>query len=92
MCVLVENAAESITSMDIQSVESVRFGDRFENWVKGRRTVQGTVMPMLGVERLELVERVEQVGEVPDQGAVEELVSAGLHPPPAFGREVPPVP
>jgi len=62
MCVLVEDAAESITSMDVQPVESVRFGDRFGNWPQGRRAVQGAMRPMLVVERLVLAERVEQMG------------------------------
>jgi hypothetical protein len=35
---------------------------------------------MLVVDGLELAERVEQVGLVPDEGAVEEFVAAGLHP------------
>ncbi len=35
MCVLVEGAAESITSMDVQQVESVGTGDRFGNWLQG---------------------------------------------------------
>ena len=48
--------------------------------LSGGAPVQGAVGPMLVVERLELTERVEQVGLVPDQGAIEELMSAGLHP------------
>jgi hypothetical protein len=87
-----EDAAESITPVDVEAVESVRLGDRFGDLQQGRRAVQGAVGPMLVVERFELGERVEQVGLVPDQGALEEFVPAGLHPPPAFGREVPPVP
>ena len=59
MCVLVEYAAESVTSMDVQPVESVRFGDRFGNWPQGRRAVQRAVRPMLVVERFELGECVE---------------------------------
>jgi hypothetical protein len=35
---------------------------------------------MLIVEGFELAERMEQVGLVPDQGPVEELVPTGLHP------------
>jgi hypothetical protein len=33
------------------------------------------------VERFELAQCVPQVGLVPDQGAVQELAPAGLHPP-----------
>jgi hypothetical protein len=82
----------SAALMDVEVVEGVGFGDRFGDRPQGRSAVQGAVRPVLIVEGLELAERVEQVGLVPDQGAVEEFVSAGLHPPPAFGREVPPVP
>jgi hypothetical protein len=46
MCVLVEYAAESMTSMDVQQVESVGSGERFKNWPQGRRAAQGTVRPM----------------------------------------------
>jgi hypothetical protein len=35
MCVLVEGAAESITSMDVQQVELVGSDDRFGNWPQG---------------------------------------------------------
>jgi hypothetical protein len=80
MSVLVEGAAESITSMDVEAVDSVRFGDRFGGGLQGCRAVQGAVRPVLVVERLELAEGVEQMGLVPDQGTVEEFVSAGLHP------------
>ncbi len=59
MCVLVEDAAEAITSMDVRPVESAGFGDRFGNWPQGCRAVQGAVRPMLVAERLELDGRVE---------------------------------
>jgi hypothetical protein len=36
---------------------------------------------MVVVEGLELAQRVDQVGVVPDQGAAQELTPAGLHPP-----------
>lgn len=80
MSVLMDDAAESITSMDFEVVDSVRLGDRFGDWPKRRRTVQGAVRPMPVIERLELAERVQQVGLVPDQGTVEEFAPAGLHP------------
>ena len=77
MLVLVEDAAESITSADVEVVESVRFGDRFGQWAEGCGAVQGAVGPVLVVEGLELAECVQEVGLVPDQGAVEEFGSAG---------------
>ena len=80
MCVLVEEAAESVVSTDVKAVEAVRVGDWVGEWLQGSCAVQGAVRSMLVVDRLELVERVEQVGLVPDEGAVEEFVAAGLHP------------
>jgi hypothetical protein len=82
MCVLMEKATESLTSTDVEAVESLGFDDRFGKQPQGCRAVQGAVGPMLIVERLELAERVEQMDLIPDQGTVEELVSAHLHPAP----------
>jgi hypothetical protein len=92
MCVRVKEAVESAASLDVEAVGAVGFGDRFGGRPQGCSAVQGAVRPVLIVEGLELDQRVERMGLVPDLGAVEEFVSAGLHPPPAFGQEVPPVP
>ncbi|WP_240676897.1 NUDIX domain-containing protein [Actinacidiphila soli] len=59
VCVLVKDATESVTSMDVQPVESVGAGDRFGGRPQGCCAVQGAVGPMR--------ECVEQVGLVPDQ-------------------------
>jgi hypothetical protein len=56
MCVFVEEAAESVVSMDVEAVESVRFGDRFGERPQGCRVAQGVVRPTLVVEGLELAE------------------------------------
>src|SRR4051812_32661547 len=85
MLVFVEYAAESVSSADVEVVELLWFGDRIGGRPE-RRAVQGAVVPVLVVVGLELAECVEQVGLVPDQGAVEEFVSAGLYPP--FGDRV----
>lgn len=70
MCVLVEIAAESVTSVDAQPVESVGFGNWFRDGPQGCCTPQGGLGTMLFVERFELGECVEQVGPVLDQHTV----------------------
>jgi hypothetical protein len=48
----------------------------------GAASVDETLMrPMLVVEVLEFAQCRRQVGLVPDQGTVQQLVAAGLHPP-----------
>jgi hypothetical protein len=59
--------AESVTSVDVQPVESVRVGDGFGHWPQGCGAVQGAVGSVLVVERFELSECVEQVDLIPDQ-------------------------
>jgi hypothetical protein len=56
--VLVEDAAESIASSDVEVVELVRCGDRLGEWAQGCCGVEGAVGPVLVVEGLVLVERV----------------------------------
>jgi hypothetical protein len=77
MLVFVEYAAESVSSEDVELVESIWFGERIGGQPEGR-AAQGSVVPVLVVEGLELAERLQQVRLVPDQGAVKEFVSAGL--------------
>lgn len=76
MSVLVQDAAESIASSDIEAAESVRFGDRLGERAQGCRRSERPVGSVLVVERLVLAERVHHVGLVHDQGAVEEFGSA----------------
>ena len=80
MFVHMEDAAESVSSADVELIESAWFGER----IGGRPqwcAVQAAVGSVLVVEGFELAECVLQVGLVPDQGAVKKLVPAGLHPP-----------
>jgi hypothetical protein len=67
MLVLVQHAAEAVTSVDGQVCEAVRFGDRFGQrcqWPGVRDALMWTV---LVIEDLELTQRVHQVALVPDQ-------------------------
>jgi hypothetical protein len=81
MCVLVEGAAESVVSPDVEVVESAGIGDRLRSWAQGCCAVKGAVRAVFVVERFELAQCVQQVGAVLDQGAVQDLVPAGLYPP-----------
>jgi hypothetical protein len=77
--VFVEYAAESVSSADVELVESAWFDEGVGRGPEGR-AFQGAVGSVFVVEGLELAECVEQVCLVPDQGAVKEFVSAGLYP------------
>jgi len=81
VCVLVEDAAESILSVHFEVVESAGIGDGLWWWARGCCVVQGAVGSVLVVEWFELAEGVEGVCVVPHQGVVEEFVPAGLYPP-----------
>jgi hypothetical protein len=74
--VLVEDAAESIASSDVEAVESARFGYRLAERAQGCRGAERAVRPLLVVESLVLAERVEKMGLIHDQGPVEEFGSA----------------
>jgi hypothetical protein len=80
MLVLMENAAEPVASTDVKLIESTRFGERLGGR-PSRRTVQAPVEPVFVIEVFELTQCVQQVVLVPDQGAVKQFTSAGLHPP-----------
>ena len=67
MLVFVEYAAEPVSSADVEPVESGWFGERLGDRPEGRAT-QGSMVPVLVVEGLELAERLQQVRLVPDQG------------------------
>jgi hypothetical protein len=80
MSVLVEDAAESIMSADVEVVELFRLGDRLGQRARWCRGAERPMRSVLVVERLVLAERVHQVGLIHDQGAVEEFGSARAHP------------
>ncbi|CAM5509781.1 hypothetical protein SANTM175S_06039 [Streptomyces antimycoticus] len=92
MSVFMEDAAEAIASSYVEASDLVRIGDRCEQWVQGPGVRDALVGPMSVVELLELPECVEEVVLVPDQGPVQELVSAGLHPPFRAVHPAPPPP
>ncbi|WP_018830730.1 hypothetical protein [Salinispora tropica] len=58
MFVLVEDAAEAVTSVDVQVDETVRVGDRFGQWREWPGVSDALMRAMLVVEDLVLAERV----------------------------------
>jgi hypothetical protein len=86
MSVLVEGAAEVVTSAYVEVGELLRIGDRWGQGVQWSGACDALVGPVRVVVLLELAQGVEQVVLVPDQGAVQQLVPAGLYP--AFHERV----
>ena len=80
MLVLVEDAAEAVTSSYVEACYLVRIGDR-DGQGAHRAGVGDALVRSVGVvELLELAQSADQVTLVPDQGAVEQLAPAGLSP------------
>jgi hypothetical protein len=80
MCVLVKDAGESILSPGVEVIQSARICDRFRSWAQGCCTMQGPMGSVPVVEQLELTQCLHQLRLIPDQGAVQQLAPAGLHP------------
>jgi hypothetical protein len=80
MLVFMEDAAESVASSDGEVVVLPRIRGWYRRWLEGAGVGDALVGSVGVVVFLELPQGVEQVVLVPDQGAVEEFASAGLHP------------
>ncbi len=80
MSILSQNAAESITSMDVERRDpgsgSVRGGKRSERSC----LVESPMRPVFVIEGFELAQRVQKVVLVPDQRSVQQFAPAGLDP------------
>ena len=79
MCVLVQDAGESVSSPDVEVIQSARICDRLRTWAQGCCTVQGPMGAVPVVEQLELAQCVHQVRLIPDQRPVQQFAPAGLH-------------
>jgi len=86
MLVLVEGAADAVASSYAEAGDGVRVGDRRWQGVQWSGACDALVGPVGVVVLLELAQGVEQMVLVPDQGAVQQLVPAGLYP--AFHERV----
>jgi len=80
MPVFVEDAAETVPSVDVKPGGGVRLGDGWGQWAQWPGVGYSLVRPMGVAGLLELVQGVEQVPLVPDQGLVKQLAAAGLYP------------
>ena len=82
--ILVDQATDARLSSDAVLTEIGRLGERFQR----RGAVQGAVRPVLIVVDLVLAQDPPQMSLVPDEGSVQQLVTAS--PDPAFGDRVGP--
>lgn len=77
--VLVEDAAQAVASSYVEAVDLLGIGDGCGEGVQWAGVGDALMRPMLVVELLELAESVEKVPVVPDECAVQQFSSAGLH-------------
>jgi len=80
MSVLVEGAAQSVASAYVEMSDLHRVGDWWRQWVQGAGVGEALMRSRGVVELFVLLEGVEQVALVPDQGAVQQFVAAALYP------------
>ena len=78
--VLVEYAAQPRTPADVESADLGRISDWLWQRLPRPGVAEPLVRPMGVVELLVLVQGVEQVSLIPDEGAVEQFEAAGLYP------------
>lgn len=81
MVVLVQDAAGACTSSYVQACDLLWIGGWYRcgaQWAGVREALVGS---MGVVEVFELPQEIAEMVLVPDQGAIQEFASAGLHPP-----------
>jgi hypothetical protein len=59
----------------------VRIGDRRGQWIQRAGVRDALMRPVAVIEIFELAQGMEQAALVPDQRPIQQLASAGLHPP-----------
>lgn len=77
MSVLVEGAAETVASADVQPGDPPGIGDRDGPWCQRRVLVECVMWAVGVVVVLELPQYVQEMALVPDQRPVEGFASAG---------------
>jgi hypothetical protein len=80
MSVLVEGAAESVASAYVETGDFVGVGDGLGHWAEWRCLSHGLVRTVGVVMGFEFAQEAAEVTLVPDEGAIQEFVAAGLHP------------
>ncbi|MFF1691571.1 hypothetical protein, partial [Streptomyces sp. NPDC058254] len=81
MSVLVEEAAQAFTSSYLEAGDLPWVGDRLWQGMQWPGVRDALVRPMGVVEVFELSQGMKEMALVPDQGAVQQFASAGLHSP-----------
>ncbi len=81
MFVFVEDSAEALVSSYVQAGDLVWVCDGRGQRMQWSGVGDALVRSVLVVEPFVLTQGVEQVALVPDQGPVQQLAAAGLHPP-----------
>jgi hypothetical protein len=81
MLIFMKYSANSVASLYVKARDLVRSRERHGQRLERAGVRDALMRPVLVVELPELPRRVQEVGLVPDQRAVQELASAGLHPP-----------
>jgi hypothetical protein len=76
MLVFVEEAAEAIASVDVQVRDRGWIGDRLGEWAHRPGIGDAPMRPMKVVVPFELAQGVQKMRLVPDERAVEQLVTA----------------
>jgi hypothetical protein len=71
MFVFVQDASKSIPSSHVEPGYLVWVGDRRGQWVQRSGVGEALVRPVAVVEAFELVQGVQQMSLVPDQGSVQ---------------------
>jgi hypothetical protein len=80
MFILVEETAEAVVSSYVEVGDLLGVGVWVGEWVQWAGVRDSLVGPVFVVEGLELAQCVHEMAMVPDQGAVQQLAAAGLHP------------
>ncbi|MEY9894263.1 DNA-binding XRE family transcriptional regulator [Catenulispora sp. MAP5-51] len=81
MLVFVDDAAESVVSADVEVGDVLWVGDRCGHCTQWCGLFHRLMSAVAVVVGFVLVQGVQQVALVLDQGAVQQLTAAGLHPP-----------
>ena len=81
MFVLMEDAAEAVTSTDVKVRDRVWISARLRQRVRRSGVRDPPMGPMGVVKPLVLAQSMQQMRLVPDQGPVQQFVAAALDPP-----------
>jgi len=81
MLILMGHSAESVATSNVKACDLAGNGQRRGQWLERAGVRDALVRPVPVIELLELPQGMQEVGLVPDQGAVQQFAAAGLRPP-----------